>query len=145
MWSQSVQAFDRPLKMQLKKNNDRFLNTLEPRQNGRHVADDIFNTCPWTKMVYWFKTYWNLSAMVQLIMCQYWLRYNVNGRLKPSIILWGYLQYRVWVCLVILSDRNTNRIRYIKLLSNFSWLKHATVIGTHHIENNCVWIIYQKP
>ena len=51
------------------------INTLRPRQNGRHFADDIFNIFSWMKM-YEFRSnlHWNLFLWVQLTMFQHWIR-----------------------------------------------------------------------
>ena len=43
------------------------LNTLRPRQNGRHFADDFSNAFPWIKVYeFWLKCHWSLILRVLL-------------------------------------------------------------------------------
>ena len=42
------------------------LNTLRPRQDGRHFPDDIFKCISWMKMFeFWLKSHWSLFLRVQ--------------------------------------------------------------------------------
>ena len=52
------------------------LNTLRPRQNGSHFADDIFsNAFSWIKMLQLgLKFHWSLFPRVQLTIFQHWFR-----------------------------------------------------------------------
>ena len=48
------------------------LNTLRPRQNGRHFADDIFACIFFSEN--WLNFHWNMFARVQLTIIQHWVR-----------------------------------------------------------------------
>ena len=49
-----------------------YVNTLRPRQNGRHFADDIFK---WMKMFeFQLKFHWSLFLRVRLTIFQHWFR-----------------------------------------------------------------------
>ena len=51
------------------------INTLRPRQNGRHFADDILNAFSWMKMFeYRLKFHWSLFLRVQSTISQHWFR-----------------------------------------------------------------------
>ena len=49
------------------------LNTLRPRQNGPHLAYDIFKYIFWNE-ISWLKFHWSLFLRVQLTICQHWFR-----------------------------------------------------------------------
>ena len=61
-WSRSCRTF--------------WLNTLRPRQNGRHFADDIFK-CIFLNENVWIpiKIHWRLFVRVQLTIFQHWFRW----------------------------------------------------------------------
>ena len=50
-------------------------NTLRPRQDGRHFADDIF-TCISSMIiaVFWLNFHWNIFARVRLTIFEHWFR-----------------------------------------------------------------------
>ena len=51
------------------------VNTLRPRQNDRHLPDDIFKCFFWMKMFeYWLRFHWSLFLRVQLAIIQHWFR-----------------------------------------------------------------------
>ena len=51
------------------------LNTLRPRQNGCHFADDIFKCIFMNKMFeFWLKCHWSLFLRVQLTIFHHWFR-----------------------------------------------------------------------
>ena len=53
----------------------RHINTLRPRQNGRHFPDDIFRCIFLMKMCEFRLTFhWNLSSRVKLTKLQHWFR-----------------------------------------------------------------------
>ena len=61
------------------------LNTLRPRQNGRHFPDDIFkriflNEKVWTPI----KFHWNLFLRVQLTISQHWFRLWLGVEIRNS-------------------------------------------------------------
>ena len=62
------------------RNIESSVNTLSPRQNGRHFADDIFK-CIFTKemFLYWLEFYWSVFQSVQLNTRQYLLMYCLGA------------------------------------------------------------------
>ena len=52
------------------------LNTMRPRQNGHHLADDVLNAfSSWMEISeFWLKLHWSLLRRVQLTICQHWFR-----------------------------------------------------------------------
>ena len=52
-----------------------YFNTLGPRQNGRHFADDISGAFSSMKMFeFRFKIHWSLFLVAQLTIIQHWFR-----------------------------------------------------------------------
>ena len=51
------------------------INTLRPRQDGRHFPDDTSKWISWMKMYkFWLRFHWSLFPMIQLIIFQHWFR-----------------------------------------------------------------------
>ena len=49
----------------------RIFNTLRPRKNGRHFADDVLNAFSWMKM---YEFHWILFLSFELAISQHWFR-----------------------------------------------------------------------
>ena len=67
-------------------------NTLRPRQNGRHFADDPFKRIKsWMKLLYFrLKNHWSLFLRVQLTTFQHWFRYWLGADQVVGYIIDAY-------------------------------------------------------
>ena len=62
-----------------------WVNTLRPRQNGCHMADNILTLIFWKKIAtFLLKSHWILFPRVELTMNQLWFRYWLGTKLAAS-------------------------------------------------------------
>ena len=78
------------------------INSLRPRQDGRHFPDDISNAFSWMKM-HKFRLifHWNLFPRVQLTIFQHWFRLWLGAGQATSHYLnqWWFVHRRIYASL----------------------------------------------
>ena len=78
------------------------INSLRPRQDGRHFPDDISNAFSWMKM-YKFRLIfpWSLFPRVQLTIYQHWFRLWLGAGQATSHYLnqWWFVHRRIYASL----------------------------------------------
>ena len=76
-----------------------YINTLWPRQDGRHFADDISNTFSCMKIhVFWSIFHWSLFIRVKLTIFQHWFRQWLSAGQATSYYLnqWWSVYWRIY-------------------------------------------------
>ena len=92
------------------------LNTLRPKQNGRHFTDDTFKRIFLNEMFeFRLKFHWSLFLRVQLTIFQQWFRWWLGAVQATSHYLnqWWLVYRRIYVSLG-LNELNATRLRFRK-------------------------------
>ena len=92
-----------------------FVNTLRPRQNGRHFPDEIFKGFSWMKMnEFRLRFHWNLFLRFSLTIFQHWFRPMMVSLLtyfcvaRPQLVKGYHLSVMPWLPLCLVC-RNTKQ------------------------------------
>ena len=94
------------------------INTLRPRQNGRHFPDDIFK-CIFLKKMYEFRLrfHWSLLLRVQLTIFQHWFRQWLGADQATSHCLhqWWLIYWRIF------ASRGLDELMAMGLIQFWQW------------------------
>ena len=79
-----------PIESRLVKKACGSVNTLRPRQNGRHIPDDILKCFSWMKIYkLWLSFHWSMFRVVHLIIFHHWFKYWLGAEEATN----NYMKY----------------------------------------------------
>ena len=113
----------------------RLINTLRPRQNGLHFADDIFKRIFMHQKMYEFRLriHWNLFLRFQLTIFQYWFRNWLGADQATSHYLnqWWLVYWRIYASLGL------NELRFSQVVGMAITVDFFTRIAHKNAQLTC--------